>query len=276
MFELPEYIVLAGQINETLAGKEIQRGNLGNTPHKFVWYNRSHEEFRRLTAGKLVGQASVRGRWMSVPLQPGYVLLFGECGGKILYHRASDALPKKYHLHLQFTDNSFLTATTQMWGAYELYERGLELEREYVKDMRTTPVEAEFSYDYLNDLIDGVSAQGKRSVKGLLTQDQLIPGLGNSIAQDIMFNARLNPRHEIAELDPQQRRDLYHAIKTTIDEIIQQGGRYDETDLYGKSGGYVRIMDKNAPGRPCPRCNGAVVKIQYLGGACYFCQDCQV
>ena len=53
------------------------------------------------------------------------------------------------------------------------------------------------------------------------------------------------------------------------------GGRYDEFDLYGNRGGYVRIMDKNATGRPCPACGGEVAKVQYLGGACYLCPDCQ-
>ena len=37
MFELPEFITLAGQISETLTGKVIKEGSLGNSPHKFVW-----------------------------------------------------------------------------------------------------------------------------------------------------------------------------------------------------------------------------------------------
>jgi formamidopyrimidine-DNA glycosylase len=48
MFELPEYTTLARQMNATLAGKTIQRGILGNSPHKFVWYNRTHEEFQTI------------------------------------------------------------------------------------------------------------------------------------------------------------------------------------------------------------------------------------
>ena len=44
MFELPEFITLARQINETLCGKTISGGSLGNSPHKFVWYNRSSDE----------------------------------------------------------------------------------------------------------------------------------------------------------------------------------------------------------------------------------------
>ena len=47
MFELPEFVTLAKQMNDVLKGKTIQRGQLGNSPQKFVWYNRSHEEFDR-------------------------------------------------------------------------------------------------------------------------------------------------------------------------------------------------------------------------------------
>ena len=60
-----------------------------------------------------------------------------------------------------------------------------------------------------------------------------------------------------------------------VTEVIDKGGRYDEYDLYGNRGGYVRLMDKNAVGRPCPECGGDVQKIQYLGGACYLCPSCQ-
>ena len=114
MFELPEFITLAKQMNETLTGKIIQKGQLGNSPHKFVWYNRSHEEFDRLTKGKIIGKAYAKGKWLFIPLDPGYVLLLGECGGKVLFHPQGAKMPKKYHLHLTFEDDSFLTATTQM------------------------------------------------------------------------------------------------------------------------------------------------------------------
>lgn len=276
MFELPEYTVLAKQINQTLQGKIIKAGSLGNTPHKFVWYNRRQDEFASLTSGKVVGKATVKGRWLFILLEPGYTLLFGECGGKILLHQPGEKLPKKYHLYLEFTDGSFLTATTQMWGAMELYEQGEELQREYVRDMRPTPSNPDFTQGYFNDLIDELVPQKKRSIKSLLTQEQLIPGLGNAIAQDIMFKSGLHPRHPINDLDGEKRSVLYAAIVNTVDEIIEQGGRYDEYDLYGKKGGYVRLMDKKALQRPCPGCGGEIEKIQYLGGACYLCPNCQV
>jgi formamidopyrimidine-DNA glycosylase len=275
LFELPEFITLAQQMNDTLRGKTVRSGQLGNSPHKFVWYNRTHEEFERLTKGKTVGEARARGRWLFIRLKPGYVLVLGECGGKALYHTPGSKLPKKYHLFITFEDSSFLTATTQMWGAFELYQQGEEQNREYIKDMRPTPVEHQFTFEYFADLIDDLVKGKKRSAKALLTQDQIIPGLGNAIAQDILFRARLHPRHPIADLSSDQRRALYDAIVGTVREVIEQGGRYDEYDLYGRRGGYVRLMDKNALGRPCPECGGEVRKIQYLGGSCYLCPNCQ-
>ncbi|MGB2897392.1 MAG: DNA-formamidopyrimidine glycosylase family protein [Anaerolineales bacterium] len=275
MFDLPEFVTLAMQMNDTLQGKVIQRGCLGNSPHKFVWYNRSQDEFERLTRGKTVGEARAKGKWLFIPLEPEYVLLLGECGGKVLHHPPGAKMPKKYHLYITFEDESFLTATTQMWGAMELYEQGEESEREYVKGMRTTPIEPGFTFEYFSVLIDDLLAGKKRSAKGLLTQDQLIPGLGNAIAQDILFRARVHPRHPIDGLSVAQREALYRAILDTVQEVIEKGGRNDEFDLYGRHGGYIRLMDSKAVGCPCPECGGTIEKMQYLGGACYYCPNCQ-
>lgn len=104
----------------------------------------------------------------------------------------------------------------------------------------------------------------------------MIPGLGNACAQDILFKAGLHPKHDIAELDPSARKNLYDAIIETVQAIIAGGGRYDEVDLFGEPGGYNRLMDKNAAGKPCPRCGTGIKKISYLGGVCYFCLNCQV
>jgi formamidopyrimidine-DNA glycosylase len=158
----------------------------------------------------------------------------------------------------------------------ELFERGQERLRQYIKDMRTIPLEPGFTFEYFNALLDELCLAEKRSVKGLLTQDQLLPGLGNAIAQHILFRACLHPRHPIQDLSRGQRRDLYQAILDTLEEALAQGGRYDEVDLYNHPGGYVRRMDKHALGRPCQQCGGKIEKMQYLGGACYFCPRCQV
>lgn len=276
MFELPEFVTLTRQFNETLVGKRIDQARLDPKPHKFVWFNRTPEEFAELTRGKVVGKSSSRGKWLFTPLNPGLVLLLGECGGRVTFHPPGAPTLKNAHLSIIFDDASCLTATTQMWGAMEIYAKGEEKNRDLIRGMRPTPVDPEFTLEYFSALIDELAGAEKRSVKGLLTQDQLVPGLGNAIAQDILFRARLHPRHPIEELSKSQRRTLHRSITGTVNAVIRQGGRYDERDLFDQPGGYVRLMDKNAAGRPCPECGETIEKIQYLGGACYFCPRCQV
>lgn len=48
MFELPECVTLVRQMNRTLRGRTVQRGRLGNSPHKFVWYNRKPAECKEV------------------------------------------------------------------------------------------------------------------------------------------------------------------------------------------------------------------------------------
>jgi len=276
MFEIPEIVNFTYQMNSCLTGKTIQSGHLGNSPHKFVWYNRSPQEFEANTQGKIIGHTHAKGRWLITAIEPGYNLVIGEWGGKILYHTAGTPLPSKYHLYLQFTDDSFLTATTQMWGAAEIYEKGKELERPYIKDMKTTPIELEFSYEYFSNLIDSITKEKKQSVKGLLTQDQTIPGLGNAIAQDIMYLAHLHPKRDLQTLTESEIIDFYTTLQETIQECIEKGGRKDEFDLFNQAGGYRRIMDKQSVGKPCRYCSTPIEKSQFLGGAIYYCPTCQI
>jgi formamidopyrimidine-DNA glycosylase len=275
VFELPELTTIARQMNDVLAGKTVREGRLGNTPHKFVWYDRTHDEFARLTPGAVVGQARARGKWLFVDLKPDYVLRLGEWGGRILYHEPLANEPPKYHLLLAFEDGSLLTATTQMWGGVDLCDKGHELEGTYVQDMRVTPVEPEFTWEYFDTLADAAGSGGKRSVKGLLTQEQLIPGLGNAIAQDIMFAAGLSPKRPIRGLSPAEMRQLYEAVVKTVADVTAAGGRDDEVDLLARPGGYHRLMSAKSAGTPCPRCGATVEKLQYMGGACYVCPECQ-
>jgi formamidopyrimidine-DNA glycosylase len=165
---------------------------------------------------------------------------------------------------------------TQMWGAMELFEAGQELDRQYIKGMRTTPVDPGFTFQYFTKLLDELKAGQKRSAKGLLTQDQLLPGIGNGLAQDILFTAGLHPRHSLEKLDGKQQRALYDAILEIVKKATDQGGRFDEYDLFNHPGGYPKVMGNAMLGQPCPHCGQPVEKIQYLGGACYFCPACQV
>jgi formamidopyrimidine-DNA glycosylase len=274
VFELPEVTTLARQLEATVCGRTVVAGAIGGRPHKFVWYDRTPGDFAALVAGSRIGGARALAKWLFVDLAPGHVLALGECGGRLAYHAPGHAPLGATHLALELDDGSAVTLTTAMWGAIALVDAGTELDRPELRALRPTPVDAGFSGDSFARLLEEQAAV-KRTAKGLLTQEALIPGLGNALAQDILFRARLGPRRALADLSPDERTALYEAIVGTVREAIELGGRDDEVDLFGRPGGYRRIMCAHAVGRPCPRCGTPVEKLQYLGGACYRCPACQ-
>ena len=56
MIELPEAVVIARQITETLNGKRITYAVANASPHKFAWYTGDPAEYNDRLAGKVIGE----------------------------------------------------------------------------------------------------------------------------------------------------------------------------------------------------------------------------
>lgn len=278
MLEMPEATTIARQMNAELRGKTIRSFSRGSQSHKFLWLNRPDEEYAAVMPGLTVRGASSFGRSIYLYLDD-HMLWWGDAGGKILYHAPDEARPKKYHLGWEFTDGSALTYALQMWGAVKLLAPG-QFDIRPEDESGVEPLSPAFSFEWLNTALDSYPEKTSKGIKGFLVatgyiMPQHIAGLGNAIVQDILFYARLSPKRKTPDLNTAQRQRLYQAIQETLAETIELGGRYDEVDLYGQPGRYIRLMDKNTVETPCPNCGTEIQKISYLGGACYLCPNCQ-
>ena len=117
--------------------------------------------------------------------------------------------------------------------------------------------------------------ESTRSIKYFIISEPGIWGIGNGCLQDILYRARLHPKRRVVDVTADERHALYTAIRDTLKQMVELGGRESERDLYGNRGGYVRILDSKTKGTPCPECGTAIENAQYLGGAIYFCPTCQ-
>jgi len=278
MIEMPEATVIAGQMNALLSGKTISRFYRGPLTHKFLWLNRPDEEYAAILPGKQVTGASSYGR--SIYLHLGdYILWWGDTGGSLLYHAPGEDLPKKYHLGWDFSDDSHLTFALQMWGSVKLLDSSQFVERRY-DEKGIPPLSPKFTFERFNTMLEEYPERTSKGIKGFLVATgyaipNSINGLGNAIVQDILFQARISPKRKIPDITPDERRALYGAIQDTVAKAIELGGRYDEVDLYGQPGRYIRLMDSKTADTPCSTCGMEIQKISYLGGACYLCPQCQ-
>ena len=280
MIEMPEAVTLARQMKTELTGKTIVRFARGTQTHKFLWLNRPDEEYATILAGKTVTGASSYGRSVYIHMGKENLLWWTDAGGKILYHAPGEEPPVKCHLLWEFNDGSHLAYSLQMWGAVRLLDAAEFDERPHT-ETGLPPLHPDFTFERFNTMLDEYPEKTSKGVKGFLVATNYvmpnhINGLGNAIVQDILFHARLNPKRKTPDITPEERRHLFNAIQLTVAKAIEMGGRYDESDLYGNPGRYVRLMDSKTVNTPCSNCDTAIQKISYLGGACYLCPNCQV
>lgn len=275
MIEYPEAVTIARQITERLNGKRIAAGVRGNAPHKFAFYSGTPEEYATILQGRQVGLAEPHGSLIKVNIDPGYVLVLGGGGERILYHASPATLPRKHQLMLQFEDDTSLTVSVQGWGFAQLWPCEQMAEKLHGDQGKLPPLSEAFTYDYFNGLFEQLEADDSRAIKYFVISKPGVLGVGNGYLQDILLRAKLHPRRRAAQITKPQRRALYKAIRSTIQLAVDAGGRDTEHDLFDETGHYWKLLDSRTVGMPCPTYGTLIEKISFLGGASYFCPSCQ-
>jgi formamidopyrimidine-DNA glycosylase len=275
MIELPEATTIARQMNAELKGKRIADGNRGNSPHKFAFYNHSPEEYAAILKDKTMGEASVNGPLILAALEPGYSLILGGGGERIVYRRSPAELPKKYQLLLHFSDDTYLSVSVQGWGSAFVLTQSEVPHHQFVNLRNPSPLGDGFTLEYFHSLFTALAASDPVSVKFFMISKPGVLGVGNGCLQDILWHAGIHPRRRAAGLSGNEQAALHAAIRSTLKEMVDGGGRDGDFDLYDHPGGYKRILYSKSVGQPCPVCGEPIQKEAYLGGAIYFCPQCQ-
>jgi formamidopyrimidine-DNA glycosylase len=273
MIEMPEAVVLAQQINEAVKGKRIQKVEAAKSPHKLAWYHGKPEAYHGFLTGKTVGNAIGIGSFVQINAEEAVILLSE--GINLRYHNQQEERPKKHQLLIEFDDGTAISASVQMYGGLQCFSEGA-VEDKYYKQAqeKPSPLTDAFTEAYFDSIVSAPGAE-KLSAKALLATEQRIPGLGNGVLQDILFNAGIHPKKRVKMFTEEEKKTLYESIQTTLADMTARGGRDTEKDLSGSPGGYITKMSKNTANSSCPVCGAIIKKEAYMGGSIYYCSSCQ-
>ena len=207
MIEIPEGLALAEQLNKTVQGKRIARVEVLRSPHKFAWFQGDPLAYPDLLAGQTVGRRAVlAARWNSKPAARVWRSPKAPPGS---IHADQADVPAKHQLLLEFEDGSALSLSVRMYGGILCF-RLAEAENEYylLAEKGLPPLSAGHS---IGRYFEGLAAPvepAKLSLKAFLATEQRIPGLGNGCLQDILYNARLNPKRKLGQISAEDLRRL--------------------------------------------------------------------
>lgn len=273
MFELPEACIIANQINDMVKGKIITKVIADHSPHKFAWYFGDPQNYKALLVGKTIDSSASYGSLIEIKAGEA-VMVFGD-GAALRFFSAGARLPDKHQLLITFEDLTAVCVSVQMYGGLWCFNEG-EFDNLYYKVARKkpSPLTEEFDINYFLQLISIPDAQ-KLSAKAFLATEQRIPGLGNGVLQDILYEAKIHPRKKLSTFSEENREGLFKALKSVLRQMVLEGGRDTEKDLFGHPGGYRTRVSKKTVDSQCQICGNTIKKENYLGGSIYYCEGCQ-
>lgn len=271
MMELPESYTLSKQVNEHLRGKCIKEICVLQSPHKFAFFKGNVEDYPALLEGQTIEVARQVGGMLEI--DTGDTMIVFADGLTPRFYENPKKFPKKHQFALFFDDDTALIGTIRMYGIIHVFPKGKDDDGYYLSSaQKPSPLTEEFTYDYFRSLYP----EGKKlSAKAFLATEQRIPGLGNGVLQDILWDAGIDPRFSMQTATEEEFERLYESVVRMLKKMCDDGGRDVENDLFGNPGGYISQLSKKSFDEPCMKCGTLIQRAAYMGGTVYYCEKCQ-
>ena len=146
---------------------------------------------------------------------------------------------------------------------------------EDVKNIGPDPLKQGFKFNEFKSLI--VKKRGV--IKKVLMDQNVISGIGNIYADDILFTAKIHPLKKAEKLNDNELKAIFKSAKKILKKAVKLRGisTSDYRDTAGKKGGYgsVRLVYQRE-GEKCSRsCCGVIKRIKIGSRSTHFCPNCQ-
>jgi formamidopyrimidine-DNA glycosylase len=274
--EAPEARILGKQLDESLRGKLVKQVDVRDYEkmQRVGFIEKDLSRYQRLV-GETVKAASSRGNTILVKHSNDVNLVIGpEYGGRLRILKPGEK-SGKYHLKVDYLDGFALTVRLLSMGMINV-AGSLELPSNYLykRDFasKLSPLDEDFK---LTNFTDAVRSQSKNLKTVLVGKDAVVVGISNSTFQDVLYQAKLNPKRRGSDLSQKEAESLYDSIKNTYNARLKLGGKVGFSDIYGAEGRYEPMMGPNMKNQLCPKCGTRIEEMSFGGGKIYYCSNCQ-
>ena len=267
MPELPEVESLARFLAERATGRTVTRAELGSLSALKTY----DPPLSDLVGRKVTGTAR-RGKYLALDFGGLALVTHLARGGWLQWRDAlttARAKPGKgpLALRLGFDDGSGFDITEQgtekrlaLWVVRDI----AEVER--VAGLGPDPLEPGFD---LAPLLAGRRAQ----LKGVLTNQSVVAGVGNAYSDEALHIAKLSPFRMADTLKPDEVARLQAAIIEVLNGAVARSAGLPAAGLKAEKKSGMRVHGR--AGEPCPECGDTVRSVSFATTSLQYCPTCQ-
>ncbi len=266
--ELPEVEIVRKQLSSVWLGRRIERVESVEKNYFFVTSPRT---LQTKLKGRTLCELKRHGKSLIAHLDDGsrLHLHLGMTGQFV-----SKRLPQDGHVHLvlYLSESQVISfRDVRKFGKVEWLAPGKSsrrLDKLGPDALTITP----------GQLLKGLS--GRRLViKAALLHQEILAGIGNIYADEILFKAHISPFRISNDLSIDETKRIARAIISILTKAVKSGGS-SISDYIQPDGSRGAFQDSHKvygkTGKPCPQCQTPILRKTIGGRSSHYCKNCQI
>lgn len=285
MPELPEVETIVNDLKEKIINKKIIKIDI--RLQKII--KNKPNIFRSVLLHKAFSQIIRRGKYIFFQINSSekYLMIHLRMTGQLIYQKGNKLIAgghsdrkntlnlpnKQTHLIIYFQDGAQLFYNDQrQFGVVKIID---EIEFNLIDARQgVEPLSKDFTFKQFEKIIQNK----KKNIKAFLLDQRLVTGIGNIYADEVLFDAGVNPHRKTNDLNQNERKKIYLSIKKIIKKAIKYRGTTfnDYRDAQGNQGNFLnKLKVYGRDGEKCLRCGNVILKTRLAGRGTRYCEKCQ-
>jgi formamidopyrimidine-DNA glycosylase len=266
--ELPEVEALAAFLRERAVGRTVARADAAALSAV-----KTFDPPLSALAGATITGARRYGKFLDVDVDGLHLVMHLARAGWLQWRESLPPAPPRpgkgplaFRLHLAGGAGFDLTeaGTQKRLAVYLVRDVG-----EVPGIARLGPDALQLDATALASLLAGQRAQ----IKGVLTDQSVIAGIGNAYSDEILHAARLSPFKLAAKLTPAEVERLHAAIGDVLTDAVARSVGQKAATLKGEKRSGLKVHAR--AGLPCPECGDTIREVSFADKSFQYCPTCQ-
>ena len=266
MPELPDLEIIKEFLQDHIIGQEIAEVEV---VRPIVVRNLAGGDFTSRLMGQRIEQVSRRGKFLILALDSDDGLVINPMlAGRLHYAPRRERRLRKTFVILHLADGMDLRYTdAKTMGKVYLTD-----------DLAKVPGFADLGPEALDpsltlDLFRERLRKYRGEIKGILTRQSFVAGIGNAYADEICWRAGVYPFRKRPRLSDEEIAHLYQAMREVLSEAVTTLRERIGADIHVEIRDFLKVHGKG--GQPCPRCGTTISEIKARQQLTNFCRKCQ-
>ena len=273
MPELPEVESLVEFLTEVGAGRVIRRVEVASLSAL-----KTYDPPIDALNGKVFAGATRRGKFLQLRTEDGpWLVIHLSRSGWVKWRDSFPKGPAKLNpkgplaLRVKFEDGAGFdvteAATEKRLAAYVVRD---PLDIEHVATLGPDPLDESFTSERLRELL---AAAGGGQIKGVLTDQRVIAGIGNAYSDDALHLAKLSPFKPANKLTADEVDALHAALVGVLRDAVERSTGLAASEMKSEKKGGMRVHGRK--GEKCPECGDVIREVSFATKSLQYCATCQ-